>query len=228
MKEKLPLDKIRNNAGLRDEFIARYSNFILSSASKVSGKFISRNADEFSIALIAFDEAISKYEESKGDFFAFAYIIIKNRLIDYYRKEKNNTIPFSELSCNNDEDESSEYQVVGSLDIANDLAFEFGTLKEELSKYEISILELPKYSPKSTKTKAMVYDVLTFIKSNDTAKKSVLVKKIMPSKLICENLSVKQKLLERHKKYIIAAIIILCGDYPHIAEYINNLKGEKK
>jgi len=36
MKDKLSLDKIKNDAGLRDEFIVRYSNFILSSASKVS------------------------------------------------------------------------------------------------------------------------------------------------------------------------------------------------
>lgn len=228
MKEILSLEKIRNNSGLRDDFIARYSNFILSSASKVSGKFISKSADEFSIALIAFDEAINKYEENKGDFFAFAYIIIKNRLIDYYRKEKTNTIPFSELAYNNDGDEQTEYEVVGSLDIADDLAFEFEILKEELSKYEITIHELPKYSPKSTKTKTLVYEVLEFIKNNEIARKSILNKKIMPSKLICGNLPVKQKLLERHKKYIIAASVILCGDYPQIAEYINNLKGAKK
>lgn len=43
--------------------------------------------DEFSIAMIAFHEAIQSYSRTRGSFLHYASILIKNRLIDYHRKE---------------------------------------------------------------------------------------------------------------------------------------------
>ena len=35
---------------------------------------------------------------------------------------------------------------------------------------------------------------------------------------------VSRKTIERHRKYIIAAVIILTGDYPILAEYMKYMK----
>lgn len=43
--------------------------------------------DEFSIVMIAFHEAIQSYSRTRGSFLHYASILIKNRLIDYHRKE---------------------------------------------------------------------------------------------------------------------------------------------
>lgn len=226
MNKKVQIEKIRKNRNLRNDFISEYTEFILSSASKALGKFVRKDDDDFSVAILAFDEAITKFDNNKGEFFSFADLMIKNRLIDEYRKRnKNNIILFSELATENDEGDTCEFEVVGNSDVVSDTAVEIEVLKEEMKKYDISFFDLPKYTPKSYKTKAQVYDVLMFIKDSKLAKKSILFNKEIPAKLICESLSIKAKLLERHRKYIIAATIILSGDYPIISEYIHNLKG---
>ena len=47
--------------------------------------------------MIAFDEAISKYDPNKGTFIAFAERIIKNRLIDFQRtQDKANFISYDD------------------------------------------------------------------------------------------------------------------------------------
>ncbi len=44
------------------------------------------NDEEFSIALIAFNEAIEKYNEDRGNFWAFAKLVIESRLKNNLRK----------------------------------------------------------------------------------------------------------------------------------------------
>jgi RNA polymerase sigma factor len=52
--------------------------------------------------------------------------------------------------------------------------------------------------------------------------------KYLPIKIIQKNLKVPRKLLERHRKYIIAVVEILKGDYPYLSEYLKDLKGGSK
>lgn len=79
----------RNNERLRENFIKDNEQTILRIASRVSGKFITRSDDEWSVALLAFNKAIDIYSEQKGDFLAYARLLIKRDLIDHYRSEKN-------------------------------------------------------------------------------------------------------------------------------------------
>lgn len=222
------INKIRNNIDQRNNFIIKYKNFILASASKASGKRITESDDEYSTALSAFNDAITKYEDDKGDFFNFAALIIKRRIIDEHRKQNNHSIPFSSLSFTNNNGETEEFETEGAKDIKSDAAIEIDCLKHDLSKFGLSLFDLPECSPKSQKTKSAVYKVLTFILNNETAKSTILNNNELPAKLICENTLSKPKLLERHRKYIIAATVILTGDYPIISSYIHNLKGVTK
>ena len=43
---------------------------------------------------------------------------------------------------------------------------------------------------------------------------------LFPIKNIAENTKVPRKILERHRKYIIAAVEIICNDFPLLQEYI--------
>ena len=45
-----------------------------------------------------------------------------------------------------------------------------------------------------------------------------------PIKEISERAGVMRKILERHRKYIIAAAEILNGEYPLLAEYMNYIR----
>ena len=84
LEEKVLL--AQKDGNFRNDIIKEYNNFILSCAKKTVGGYVSDQDDEMSVAMIAFDEAITKYDSSKGSFINFAGIIIKNRLIDFMRK----------------------------------------------------------------------------------------------------------------------------------------------
>lgn len=224
MRQEQPINEIRNDMKLRNRFIEENEKFILLSASKVLGRYVGKDEDAYSIALMAFDEAISKYDSQKGGFSSFAALLIKNRLIDEMRKTDTKTIPFSGFYRENEGGDEEEIQIVGQHDVASDTAFELETLKRELAQYGISMFDIPKSTPKSKKTKKMVFEVLQFVKTNEHAKKSILKDKELPSKLIFENTDANKKLLERHRKYIIVGTIILNGDYPIIAQYIKNVR----
>lgn len=219
--------EIRDNEQLRNAFIEKYKNFILSAASKVLGHYVGIEDDEYSLAMIAFNDAITKYDESKGDFYKFATLLIHNKLIDELRKQNSNIIPFSSLQTAGNDSGEEEFEAVGEIDVASDIAMELHTLKAELKKYSIAIFDIPQSSPKASKTKKMTYDILMYICSNAEAKKSILKNKEIPLKLLIDNFGVNRKFLERHRKYIITATIILNGDYPIIAEYIKNLREVK-
>jgi RNA polymerase sigma factor len=45
--------------------------------------------------------------------------------------------------------------------------------------------------------------------------------------MIEKNTNVPRKILERHRKYIIAAIEILSGEYPYLADYLRYIREER-
>ena len=89
---------IQKDSIKRNDYITEHKNFILSTASKVLNRYVSDHDDAYSVALIAFDEAITKYNPEKGSFTSFSALVIRNRLIDEFRKSEKNTLPFSSLS----------------------------------------------------------------------------------------------------------------------------------
>lgn len=208
---------------LKNELISEYQNFILSSASKVLKRSVSTSDDEFMIAMMAFNEAIDSYDRSKGKFLSFASIIIRNRIIDILRHSARDiSVPFSSLTGDNDDNIIMEFEApqISSTDIK----LEIEALTEELNNFDISFFELTEVTPKSRKTKRLCYDVIRYITENQKLIDMVLKKHILPLKEVTDNLNSNRKTLERHRKYIITAVIVLTQDYPGIAEYFN-MKG---
>ncbi len=50
--------------------------------------------------------------------------------------------------------------------------------------------------------------------------------KLLPVKILEKNTKVPRKIIERHRKYIIAAIVILSGEYLELAEYLRYIREE--
>jgi len=55
---------------------------------------------------------------------------------------------------------------------------------------------------------------------NTAIKHETLITRQLPIKILQKNTDLPRKLLERHRKYIIAAMLILSGEYPLLAEYL--------
>lgn len=217
----------------KDLIIADYIPFILKTAAKVCGRFIRIGQDdEVSISLIAFNEAIDKYQSSKSDsFLGFAEMVIKRRLIDFYRKEKRGKeILFSELAEieQGDEGQGEHYWLerdsaqerFNDEEASRERKEEILLLNKLLCDYGISFADLVKCCPKHEDARKRAILAATKIVLNEELKNYLLSRKNLPLKNLVLRVNVSRKTLERQRKYIIALTLILIGDFPYLQDYL--------
>lgn len=222
------LEALKSEAG-RERFITENENFIISTASRFSKHFVSKSDDEWSIALIAFNSSMDTYDASKGGFLSYARLIMEHKLTDYFRSQGRfsnelNTEPFV-FEGNVDEDsENAGYQAtvmkVASVSDENPLRDEIIALNGVLSNYEISFMDLTECSPKAQKTKQACWEIISYMMKHPDSVVFMRQKNQIPIKNITDSVKVPRKIVERHRKYLIAATEIMCSDFPLLAEYI--------
>ena len=214
----------------RDAFIHKNENFILNCASKFAKHYISKSDDEWSIALIAFSNAIDTYNESKGAFPSYARLLIEHRLTDYFRSQARfssemQTEPYLFEGEVDEDSENMGFQInvmkQASVTDDNPLLDEIVAISEYLDIYGITFTELTECSPKAGKTKDSC--AIRYLKEHPVLISNMKTTKQLPIKIISENAKVPRKILERHRKYIITAAEILSGDYPKLAEYLSHI-----
>lgn len=152
---------------LRDKFINDYIPFILRVISNaVPNKEGLRNCDEYSIGLIAFNEAIDKFDSNKSlnafNFFSFAEQIIKRRIIDYIRfvSKRSKEIPFSYLEEKEKQfDEKYINEPATSKYDRIELFQEIKSFDDQLRAFGIKLSDLHKYTPKHSDSREMCVKV---------------------------------------------------------------------
>lgn len=216
----------------REAFIHKNENFILNCASKFSKHYISKSDDEWSIALIAFSNAIDTYNETKGAFPSYAKLLIEHRLTDYFRSQarfssETQTEPYLFEGEVDENTENMGFQInvmkQASVTDDNPLLDEIVAISEHLDIYGITFMELTDCSPKAGKTKDSCATAIRYLKEHPLLVNNMKTTKQLPIKIISENAKVPRKILERHRKYIITAAEILSGDYPKLAEYLKHI-----
>lgn len=220
-----------------NRFIEQQETVILSTASKVTGHFITKSDDEWSIALSAFVQAVKDYDLKRGSFFSFAKMVIQRRLIDYIRQQKKykQEITVNPVLFDSDEDENENDHIryaVSKKSLEShkqeSLAFEINAVNEVLKEYGFTFFDLIKYSPKAAKTKTACGKVIAFCLKDPMVTHVLENTKLLPVKILENNTNVPRKIIERHRKYIIAAIVILSGEYLELAEYLRTIREEMK
>lgn len=226
------IKKIKNgDILLRNKFIDDYKPFILKCVSQLVGKKNNLvQSDEYSIALIAFNEAIESYDSNKKTMFvSFSKQVIKRRLIDYLRSTKKNniTVPFSYFNDNDSSCFEEKYLYDGSSDYSS----EFDT-KEEIKNFELKIYEykmtiedLIDCSPKHRDTRILCLNVAKIITENDYLYQLFMKKKILPYKELTEHVKQCRRTLEKNRKFIIAMVFVLKSDLDILKRYIYDTIG---
>lgn len=224
LEEKILLAK--DDDFLREEIIRSYINFIKARASEAAGKSVTDDDDIFSVAMIAFNEAIDAYKKDNGKFLSFSSIVIRNKVLNHMRSEQRHRriIPFSSLSSQDKDGKTVEFDISDERAQISDASIELQAVTKELERINISFFELPKASPKSNKTKTACRTVIQYIMSQPILAEEIKSRGILPSKLIKDKLKVNNKVLERHRKYIISAVVILSGEYEILSEYLSFIK----
>lgn len=215
----------------RSEFINENKKFIYKCTYTISKRYLQwENDDELSIALIAFNKACDNYTESKGNFYAYAKIIIKNSLIDYFRKIKNSPL----LTFDNDDSNMEKLNNNNSiskfeLEMENkNRADEIIELNNELIKYKIDFTSLIKNSPKHNDTRNNVLSLVLKICNNSEITSFIVKNKQLPVKQICIYTGLNKKFVDKWRKYIIVLFIIFINSekFIYIKSYLNIKVGE--
>lgn len=219
--------EIRVNHEELNGFMEEFKPFVISTAEKTLNRYIDcKNDEEWSVALLAFNEAIQNYEIQKGSFLAFSKMVIKARLIDYYRKESKhkNMLYISKVLEEDEEIDLSEKQAIEEYQKQNLNEYrkiEIRQLTEELAKWDISFKDLVKASPKRASTRKTYNVIIKYILNDEKSLNYVLSKKTIPISDIEKNTLVPRKKIERARKYIISVVLIILGDYEYLNDYIN-------
>lgn len=192
------------------ELLKSYQPFIRKVVYDTCQKYVEWGKDEeLSIGLIAFEEAISRYEPDKGTFLTLARQVIKSRVIDYLRKEnKHNYLNIDEVKD------------VFTVDSINPIAEEIEILQNYLSLYNVSFDCLPDISPVKRVLRDEMKLVAKTIASTETLLNHVLEKQQLPVKAIAKETNISFKKIERNRIYIITMTLIWHLDLPILQEYI--------
>ena len=203
-----------------DDFIREYIPFIRAEATKYTAKQCTEQDDEFSIAMMAFYEAIMGYERFRGAFLRYASLIIKSRLIDYGRKEARHrgNISLYEPSGDDDDrtladtlaDERDEIESMVSRDATRQ---EIAELSAVMKDFGISFSDVADNCPKQDRTLDACAAAISYAASNPELLDELLKTKKLPMAELVKGSGSERKTLERHRKYLLAMLLIQTNGY---------------
>ncbi len=227
LADRTTADSIRMDDN--DCLMREYKPFILKTASFVLKRYVSDSDDAWSVALIAFWEAADHYDKGKGDFQKYAQMVIKRRLIDYqrrqsrYKREVNVTPEAFTGETGHEGDTLSNMLVIKSSSsrMEDSLKDELTDASRLLAAYGFAFMDLVDASPKSEKTKKACAQAAAFMLKSPELFRKMRHTHRLPVAALSVRTHLSLKLLGRHRRYIIAVVEILSGDYPGLAAYLD-------
>ena len=225
----------KKDPSLFDEFIRQYMPFIKAETSKFIKRPLTEDGeDELSIAMFAFYEAMTSYEEKKGAFLPYASLAIRHRLIDYYRKEKRNEGHISLDAPTGEEEDGtladtlrSDTDIEGTVSEQGAAKVEIEHFIEDLQVFGLTLTDIADNCPKQKRTFRICQEALVYARQNpDILKELVETKKLPIGKLARGYGSIKKK-LERHRKYMIAILLAYTNGFEIIRGHLNQMVPQK-
>ncbi len=227
--------RARQNARARDRFLLREEEHIRRLTSTLARRPITRSDDEWSVALLAVSQAIDDYDETRGAFWSYAALVIKSRLTDLYRSQARHAreIAVQPAAFDGEVDDSEgnlsvQCQVRDAAGVSVDttLRDEIEAIGQELSAYGFSFFDLADCSPKSTATRHGCFAAIRAMLTPPPLVPELQKTHRLPLQALIERTGLPRKLLDRHRRYVIAASLILHGEYPGLAAYFQSVKKE--
>ena len=207
-----------------NDLLFEYIPFIKKTAAYICKRPINQQDEEYSIALEGFHEALLAYRNHhSASLETFAHLVMKRRLIDFLRKESSRKEILVEDGANHfllEEQSLQQFSEEEQIDARRE---ELVKYRELLAEYKLSFEELTKAAPKHADSRKTAFQVAQIISESEELYGSFIQKKKLPLKDIEALVGVSRKTLERHRKYMIAVVLLLKSDFVYIKEYV---KGE--
>lgn len=219
----------KNDAQKADEFIRSYVPFIRSETAKFMSRHCTDQDDEFSIAMIAFHEAIIGYSKNRGAFLSYASLLIRNRLIDYQRKESRHRGHISLYEESKDDnrtladklaDSKNHYDESVNLEATQQ---EIEELASVMSRFGVTFSDVADNSPKQGRTLDACISAVQYAAKNKRLLEELLSTGKLPLAELVQGCGVARKTLERHRKYLIAMLLIQTNGYEIIRGHLRHV-----
>lgn len=217
-----------------NQLINDYKPFIKKTVSSVCKHYINDSDDEFSIGLIAFNDAILKFDPGKGaSLLAFSEVIIKRKVIDYIRSNSRYKELSLDIGINDDEVGATQsFEDTLSFD-AYQRKLDDEKRKEEiirfqgaLSTFGLNFKDLIQQSPKHEDARVNAINVAKTLVEDPTLLQYMNENKRLPMKLLEKKVDVSRKTLERNRKYIMAITLIMTMDFIYLKDYLKGRLNE--
>lgn len=222
LEKRLDTIKCGNDLVERNYLIQDYIPFIIRVISNQLNRYIeTENSDEFSIGLIAFNEAIDKYDPSKGSFLSFAELVIRNRVKDLYRKRQKEQ---KEISLEECLDNSPGFPELRE-EIDDDsicLRDEIKQYEAELAKFNISFEDLVEETPKHADTRSNAVDLSERISQDKPIVEEMYIKKRLPLSKVVLKFKTTLKVVKRSRKFIISMVVIFTSNFSQLKIWVKN------
>lgn len=217
-----------------DQFIRQYLPFIKSETSKFLKRPVLENDDELSIAMFAFHESILSYNRFKGSFLKFSAVNIRNRLIDYYRKEQRHSGVISlHTPLEHEEDHTlmdtlaADTNEVSKLHSVSATKQEITEFSQQLQTFQVSLEDVVDNCPKQTRTLRACHKALAYAKQQPELLQHLVTTGKVPISQLASGSGVERKTLERHRKYMVAILLAYTNGYEIIRGHLHQVAPQK-
>lgn len=234
--EQQLIDRVRDaqeSMEQADELIRAYMPFIRSETSKYLGRICTEHDDEMSIAMIAFHEAVRGYARGRGTFLKYAALTIRSRLIDYHRAEARHRGTISMETPVNDGESTIADELPAQGNHAEEIVYREATRQEiaelaaVMSEFGISFTDVAENCPRQERTLNACQRVLKYAIAHPGIPEDLLRTKKLPLAQLAQGAGVERKTLERHRKYIVALLLIQTNGYEIIRGHLKRAVSAK-
>ena len=200
-----------------NELVRQYLPFIKSETAKFLGRIpVEGRDDELGIAMFAFHESAMAYSRGKGAFLKLAATAIRNRLIDYRRKEQRHadlvsldqTIGGGEESRTLLEQLDAGHDEISYRQDRRTVREEIEKFARELSEYGLTLTDIAENCPRQQRTLDACHQVLTHARANPVLLEQLTATGRLPMASLSSGSGVERKTMERHRKYLVVALLL--------------------
>ena len=217
----------KENVRAADDLIRAYLPFIKAETAKfLKRPPIEGQDDELSIAMMAFHEAIGGYSRIRGSFLKYAAMLIRSRLVDYSRREQRHSRVISLDAPIGEEDTTLGETLADDRDPHEETASRDATraeieeLTRQMKEFGVSLSDVADNCPKQQRTLLACRKALAYARENSWLLEELVQGKKLPLAKLSDGSGVERKTLERHRKYLVALLLIYTNGYEIIRGHL--------
>lgn len=211
------------DAGELERLVLDYLPFIKKEIGRIGGAALEYD-DKLSLGMLVFTNCVRQYETQRGGFLSYASVCIRNRLLDETRRlgKEGISLPLDgdEEQVTATAEERASLAAYSREQEQRELREEVDGLAAQLAGHGLSFGELARICPRQRRSRALCARLARQVYEDAALREAFQRDGRLPQSELAGRLGISAKTVEKHRRYIVALMVILLGDYPGIGSYI--------